>query len=333
MLRRVLMAVLVGAAALAAVAPTARASIVERVVAVVGERPVFWTELLRRAKPSRIQIRMQTGDPNVVSVQEQEMYKELLEKMIDERLEEQQADKAHISVSPEEIDRAIANIAAQAQQSQGRPVTPQDVLGEVRRRGSSEQDFREELRWQVLEAKLVELRVRPRVRVTEQDARAAYQHWAQELKQQQPVDVRIIALRVNPPTAQVAQAKLALAQQVVNEARQGTDFCKLVATYSDDVGTRPTCGSHGPQPFASLHPPIQEAIKTLKPGTVSDPIPLQIGQEEVIVVVMPMGQSTAPPYEQVKNEMMQRATGDALIRGQKQWLQELRQNVYIDVRL
>ncbi len=43
MLRRSLIAVLVGAAATAAVASTSRASIVERVVAVVGERPVFWT--------------------------------------------------------------------------------------------------------------------------------------------------------------------------------------------------------------------------------------------------------------------------------------------------
>jgi peptidyl-prolyl cis-trans isomerase SurA len=333
MLRRFLLPVLAGSAALVAVAAPARATIVERVVAVVGERPVFWTELLRRAAPSRVQIRMQANDPNVVSVQEQEMYKELLDRMIDDRLEEQQADKAHISVSPEEIDRGISNIAAQAQQTQGRPVTPQDVLGEVRRRGMNEQDFRDEIRRQILEGKLIELRVRPRVRVTEQDARAAYQHWAQELKQQQPVDVRIIALRVNPPTAQVAQAKLALAAQVVNEARQGTDFCKLVTTYSDDVSTRPTCGSHGPQPFASLLPPIQAAVKTVKPGTVSDPIPVQIGQDEVIVILMPMGQSAAQPYESVKNEMMQRATLDGLERARKQWLQELRQNVYIDVRL
>ncbi len=261
------------------------------------------------------------------------MYKELLEKMIDERLEEQQADKAHISVSPEEIDRAISNIAAQAQQTQHRPVTPQELMAEVTRRGMTEQDFREELRWQVLEAKLAELRVRPRVRVTEQDARAAYQHWVQELKQQEPVDVRIIALRVNPPTAQVAQAKLALAQQIVQQARQGTDFCKLVDTYSDDASTRPTCGSGGPRPLASLHPPIQAAIRALKPGAVSDPIPVQIGQDEVIVVLMPMGQSTAPPYESVKNEMMQRASLDAFERAKKLWLQELRQNVYIDVRL
>src|ERR1017187_7389254 len=204
----------------------------------------------------RLQIRMQTREPNVIGVQEQEMYKELLDRMIDDRLEEQQADKAHITVAPEEIDRGITNIATQAQQQQGRAVTAADVMGEVRRRGMTEQDFRDEIRRQILEGKLIELRVRPRVRVTEQDGRAAYQHWVLDLKSQQPVEVRIVALRVIPAVQQVAQAKMALAQEIVAKARAGADFCKLVAQYTDDGSTRASCGSHGPQAFATLLPPI-----------------------------------------------------------------------------
>jgi peptidyl-prolyl cis-trans isomerase SurA len=312
----------------------ARATIVERVVAVIGERPVLWTELLRRATPSRVQIRMQATDPNVVSVQETEMYKELLDRMIDDRLEEQQADKAHIGVTPEEIDHGIANIANQAQAQQQRPVTPQDVLGEVRRRGMTEQDFRDEIRRQILEGKLIELRVRPRVRVTDQDARAAYQHWVLDMKAQQPVDVRIIALRVNPPVQSVALAKMALAQDVVAKARApGANFCNLVTQYSDDGSTRASCGSRGPQPFNTLVPPIQSAVRDLKPGTVSDPIPVQIGSEQVIVILMPLGTAQAPTFEAVKQDMMQKALLEGLERARKQWLQELRQKVYIDIRL
>ncbi|HEY8042247.1 MAG TPA: SurA N-terminal domain-containing protein [Polyangiaceae bacterium] len=329
----VVAAVVAGGLPLVAPAP-AHATIVERVVAVIGERPVLWTELLHRAAASRVQIRMQTHDPNVVSVQEQEMYRELLERMIDDRLEEQQADRAHISVTPPEIDRGIANIAAQAQAQQGRPVTAQDVLSEVHRRGLSDQDFREEIRRQILEGKLIELRVRPRVRVTEQDARSTYAHWVSDLKDQQPVDVRILALRVLPGSTQLqVQARMDLAQDLANKARAGADFCQLVAQYSDDVGTRQTCGSHGAQAFATLLAPIQDAVRTLKPGSVSDPIPVRIGQDEVIVIVMPLGAAKVPTYEDVKNDMMQRAMIDGLERARKQWLDELRHSVYIDVRL
>lgn len=319
-------------ATLTLLAPPAKATIVERVVAVIGERPVLWTELVHRAIAGRVQIRAQTQDPNVISVQEQEMYKELLNRMIDDRLEEQQADRAHLKATQEEIDRGIANIASQAQAQQGRALTVADVLDEIRRRGMTEQDFRDEIRRQILDGKLIELRVRPRVRVTEQDARATYKHWVQEMHDQEPIDVRILALRVPPSKAQ-ADARLLLAQELVRRAREGEDFCRLVSQYSDDVSTRDACGSHGPQPIAGLLAPIQEALRTMKPGTVSDPVDVTTGAEQALVILMPLGQARTPSYDEMKNEMMQRALLEGLERARKQWLQDLRRNVYIDVRL
>jgi peptidyl-prolyl cis-trans isomerase SurA len=330
--RKALRGALLGAALLAA--GDARATIVERVVAVIGERPVLWTELLHRALAARVQIRMQTHDANVVSVQEQEMYKELLERMIDDRLEEQQADKAHFGVSQEEIDRAITNIAAQAQSQQGRPVSVADVLAEVRRQGLTEQDFREELRRQILEGKLIELRVRTRVRVTDQDAHAAYQHWAQEIRDKQPIDVRILALRISPGSSKAqVDARMALAGELAQRARAGADFCQLVTQYSDDVSTRDSCGSRGSQPMSTLMPKIQDAIRATKAGAVSDPVAMSTGQEEAVVILMPMGDMRVPPFEEVKTDMTQRAMLEAVDRGRKQWLKELRRGTYIDVRL
>jgi peptidyl-prolyl cis-trans isomerase SurA len=333
-LAKLALSCVIGAAALVVGSPLARAVIVERVVAVIGERPVLWTELVHRAAATRVQIRLQTHDANVVSVQEQEMYKELLDRMIDDRLEEQQADRAHINVTPEEVDRGIANIAAQAQAQQGRPVAVQDVLGEIRRRGMTEQDFRDEIRRQIIEGKLMELRVRPRVRVTEQDAHAAYQHWVQELKSKQPIDLRTLPLRIPSPATQAQiEARMALAQELARKARAGADFCALVREYSDDTSTRDACGSRGPQPFAGLLPAIQDAVRTTQPGAVSDPIPVHIGPDDAIIIVMNGGETSAPAFEQVKNEMQQQALLDALERARKQWLKDLRRKVYVDVRL
>jgi peptidyl-prolyl cis-trans isomerase SurA len=321
------------ALALFTLAGAARATIVERVVAVIGERPVLWTELLHRAKSGRLQIRMQTHDPNVVSVQENEMYKEILDRMIDDRLEEQQADRAHITVSAEEIDRGIENIAAQAQAQQGRALTSADVLDEVRRRGLSEQDFRDEIRRQILEGKLIELRVRPRVHVTDQDAMAAYQHWVKEVKDQEPVDVRILALRVAPGAAALVDSRLSLANELVKRARAGEDFCKLVSQYSDDVGSRATCGSRGPQPLGTLVPAIQDAVRGTAPGNVSDPILVNAGQQDAVVILMPLGAARVPSFAEVKDDMTQKALIDGLDRARKQWLADLRRNVYIQLRL
>src|SRR5258708_11497353 len=75
-LRRIALPLVAVAALLLGTSERASAVIVERIVAVIGERPVLWTELVRRSAATRIQIRLQTHDANVVAVQEQEMYKE-----------------------------------------------------------------------------------------------------------------------------------------------------------------------------------------------------------------------------------------------------------------
>jgi peptidyl-prolyl cis-trans isomerase SurA len=305
-----------------ALVPRADAMIVERVVAVVGDRPILLSELRNRAKPNLLRLMASQRDQNFHAAAETEIYKEFLGRMIDERLMEAAAEKARMSVTPEEVDRGIQNIATNAK------ISVRDLLGEVRRQGLTEQDFRDEIRRQIMEGNLTELRVRPRVRVTEQDARAAYQHYRQEVAEQHPVDLRVLAMRI---TGNI-DARVALAEEIVKRARHGEDFCVLVQLYTDDVETRGTCGSRGPQPHAALVPAVQQAMKTMKPGDVSDPLVVS-GQGQAIVIFQLVGDPKIPPYEELRNEMMQRAIGEGLERQRKLWLAELRRGVYIDVRL
>ena len=319
------MPAIVGAAALGASARSADASIVERVVAVVGERPILLSELRHRARPHLYRILATTPDPTRQAALETELFRDLLNSMIDDRLEEQAADKAHLAVTPEEIDAAIRNIAASAR------ITVKDLIGEAKKQGLTEQDYRDELRRQVLEGKLVNLRVRGRVRVTDQDARAAYQRVLKEMDKEQPVEVHILALRILPgSTPEQIKAREALASQLASDGRHGKDFCELIKAYSDDVTTRETCGTRGPQPMTMLVPELQQAIHTMKAGEISEPI--RIGNEALLVVRLAQDVK-APSFDQVKDQMAERAFAEAMERQRKQWLLELRRGIYIDVRL
>ncbi len=206
------------------VAKTAHAVIIERVVAVVGERAILLTELQRREHPFLFRILAGAQSPAQIAAAKTEMEKELLNRMIDDRLEESAADKAHLSVTAEEVDNALRNIAQSAHLG-----LPQ-LLDEARKQGLTEMDYREELRRQVLEGKLIQLRVRGRVRVTDQDAHVAYQRYLNDLQKQSPIDLRILAKRI-PPGSNAEQAKsiAKLANWIVNEARKpGADFCALI---------------------------------------------------------------------------------------------------------
>ena len=315
----------------AAIAPRpAEAAIVERIVAVVGERPILLSELRQRARPHLFRIAMSTQNPSQQAAAESEMFRELLTRLIDERLEEQAADKAHLTVTPEEVDNGIRQVAAQAR------LDPKQLVAEAKRQGLSEQDYRDEIRRQVLEGKLIQLRVRGRVRVTEQDARAAYNTYVKDLAQQSPVELRILVLSIPPGTSQqTAAARVTLAEELSRRAKSGEDFCQLVLEYSDDPSTKNTCGSRGPVPLQALFPELQDVARTQKAGETSQPIVFKdpTGQQAVLVVQTGASQGKAPAFEQVKDQMMERAFVEATERQRKQWLQELRRGVYIDVRL
>jgi peptidyl-prolyl cis-trans isomerase SurA len=312
-------------AAAVAGARTASASIVERVVAVVGERPILLSDLRHRARPFLYRIIASTPNPAQQAAHETEMFRELLNRMIDDRLEEHAADQAHLSVSPDEVDNALRNVAGQAK------ITVHDLVAEAKRQGLTEQDYRDEIRRQVLEGKLIQLRVRGRVRVTDQDARATYDRYVREMETQQPVDVRLIAMRIpQSASSTLIDARVKLADEIVARARSGEDYCKLVREYSDETRSHDSCGSTGPQPLDNLQGPIQEAVRRLKVGETSDPI--RFGNEAILIAQL-AEQPKVPAFEEVKEQMADRAFAEAMDRQRKLWLQELRRGVYVDVRL
>ena len=76
---RALRSLLAGAALLtaSAVVTPADASIVERIVAVVGERPILLSELRLRGRPHLWRIAASTQNPTQQAAQESEMFREL----------------------------------------------------------------------------------------------------------------------------------------------------------------------------------------------------------------------------------------------------------------
>lgn len=312
-----------GLAALTVRPRAAQAVIVERVVAVVGDRPVLLSELRRRAKPNLIAMFLSVPDPSKQAAGENEVYRDALNRMIDEQLVEQAAQKGHLAVSVDEIDRAIVQKAGQL------GIGIADLVAEAKREGLSEQDYRDEIRRQILEGKLVQLRVAGRVRVTESDAREAYARFSKDFVAQSPVEIRSLPMKLTP-IASAIEAKEKLAQEIVLKARAGGDFCALVKDFSDDVQSRDQCGLRGRQPLRGLYPAIQEQLADMKDGDVSNPI--RFGQD-VILVFQLVRRGKLPTFDAVRAQMMDLAVEDLFQRQRDLYLQELRRGIYIDIRL
>jgi len=313
------------ATALAAIGWTDRAdgAIVERVIAVVGERPILLSELRRRVQPDLMAM-YATQNPNPGVGEETRVYRRVLDHMIDEQLIEQAAQKAHLAVNVDDIDKAIVKKAEELNMSR------EGLVAEAMREGLSEQDYRDEIRRQILEGKLVQLRVANRVRITESDARAFYETWIKQYQTQGPLELRVLAILIpDGATAQQIATADALAQSLVTRARNGEDFCQLIFQHSSHQPSRQTCGARIVPP-KSLPPAVQTQLGGLSPGQFTSPIRFGVGEIDIIQYV---GGAKPPTYEDVRNAMMTAAGDEAFQRERDLYLRALRRSVYLDVRL
>jgi peptidyl-prolyl cis-trans isomerase SurA len=321
-----------------AAAVPARAFIIERVVAVIGDRPILLSELRHRAKPFLLQVALKVPAGPQFAAAESQVLKELMEKMIDEELEAQAADKAHITVTPDEIDNAIRNVA----QLQGMSMA--DLLREARvRSGMSEQDYRDEIRRQILEGKMLQVRVKGRVRITEEDVRAMYERTLREERRRREYHPSWIVLRIIPGSTRDALAeRRELARQIVQRLRKGEDFATLARTYSDDSATRDAGGDlgirapQGTQAAAAgkrqvLSPELEAVVFGLEPGQVADPV--EVGGALVILRLESRQPSRYTSYDAAKGEMVQRLQTEILEKAKRKWLEELKSHTHLDVRL
>lgn len=317
---------------------TAEAVVVERIVAVVGDDAIFLSELRGRGSPFLRQIVKQVPGGPERAAAESKMYKELLERMVEELLETQAAERAKVTVSSEEIDAAFKNIAG----SQGMTVAQLYDMT-FKRSGLTEAAYRDEIRRQLLEGKMLSQRVRGRIRITEEDLKNAYSRFQREERERREYRPAWVVLRIMPESSEQAIAeRFALAKNIAVQARAGVDFAELAAQFSDDTQTREQGGDLGiraPQksPAAQqgkrpyLAKELEAVVMPLEVGEVSEPV--RVGDAIAVLKLVARQPSRFESYEAAKPELTQRVQNEILAREKSAWLEDLKRRTHVDVRL
>ncbi len=322
----------------ALVARPSHAVIVEKVVAVVGDQAIFLSDLRERAVPYLRQIVKQVPAGAQRAAAESQMNKDLLNKMIEEELEAQAADRAKIRVQPEDIDNALKTIAAQQNMTVAKLV---EYNGQ--RSGMTEQDYREELGRQVLEGKMLNLRVRGRIRITEEELRSTFAQTVREERAKLEYHPAWIVLRILPDSSAKATAeRRALAGDIAKRARKGEDFGELAKEYSDDAATRDKGGDLGvrapvktPAAQAGKRPilaqELEDVVMKLEKDEVTDPI--EIGDAIGVIKLVSRQPSHYSTFDEARDEMVARLQNELLAKEKEQWIEELKRRTHVDPRM
>lgn len=217
----------IGAGAPAALSPAAPANATRSadfIVAVVNSEPITNNEVRREIQRALQQLaqqgRPQTDNPALA--------RQVLERLINDRIQLQMARETGIRVDDAAVDQAEQNIARQNQLD----------VPELQRRlsadGVTPSQFREQLRNQLMLTRLRERDLEPRVRITDLEV----DQYQNEQKNINPADLQVnlaqilVAIPESASAPQIA-ALQARAQRVLTRAQAGEDFVALVREFSD----------------------------------------------------------------------------------------------------
>jgi len=233
---------------------------VDRIVAVVGKDVVTMTELQMRVAAAERELKRQgTALPDRKVLERQ-----VLEQLILQQAQLRLAKDTGIQVDDVQLDRAIDRIAENNRMS-----TP-EFRRRLERDGVAFEQFREEVRDQILLSRVREREVDNKIQVSESEIDLYLGEKNATAAAREEYEVAHILVRVpeqaNPDQISAARGRI---EKVRAEAQAGADFAKLAASYSDGPNAL-RGGALGWRGEDRLPELFTSALKGMKQGEVSE---------------------------------------------------------------
>jgi peptidyl-prolyl cis-trans isomerase SurA len=313
-------------AALAALlAPVAaRARVVERIVALVGDEVVLESEVNERSRPFLEELAA-LPDPNQRKQRATALRREVLERIVDEHLLLQQANELKLSVSSEEVDRSIEQI------KKDYGLSDAQLSEELRRQGLNLASYRQNTRKEILRYRVINIAVGSKVQVSDNDVESYYERNMKAGKNDQVrVSHIFVAIPENADAAKVLERE-DYARKLATRARAGEDFAKLAKELSEDRATRAEGGDLGYfGKEMGLPKPVEELVFSMKIGEIGGPV--RGNQGFHVIKLVDRRAAGVKPLADVKEELRQQLRTKEMERQTKLYLNELRKKTLVEVR-
>jgi peptidyl-prolyl cis-trans isomerase SurA len=290
--------------------------VIERIVAIVNGEVLLLSELRGRAAPFLARV-MQAPEMQRMAMLQQ-LYAELLTQLIDERLLEQEARKLSISVLSSDVDRAIENV----QRSNG--LKDAEFWEAVAGQGFSPDQYKADVRRQLLRLKVINQKVRSRINVTEEDVRRTYEDTLRQAKRSASFHVAHVFLGVDNDSV----AKLAQVRAKAEALRATLTVDNFPAAMSEHGGGELGWVSQGDLPDV-----LADALLALDPGQISTPVRGPAGMHIFLLRERKLGEEAVGDYEKTKAELYRQMVDQAMAKQEVAYLEELRRQSLITRKL
>ncbi len=301
----------------------AHARVVEKIVALVGDDVILLSEVEDRAAPLLAEV---AAIPNQGErdARSSSVRREVLDRLIDDQLLAQQATDLKLTVSNDEIDRAIGQI------KRDYGLNDTQLEGELRKQGMSMAVYRMNTKKEILKYRVLNIAVGSKVNVGDSEVQSYYDRHMKSSNVQLRASHIFLAIPENADNAAVVEREQ-LAKSLLARAQEGEDFAKLAREYSQDAGNRAEGGDLGFIGRDILPKPIEELLFSMKVGEVRGPVRADRGFH--VMKLVDKRNKDAKPFAEVQDEIRMRLRQREMERQTKIYLSDLRKKVLVDIRL
>ncbi len=305
----------------------AQAVVVERIAAVVNDDVITLSEVDETVDRLHGSELAAIEDPRQRSAKRDQLRRTVLDQMIDQRVLTQQYEKLDITATDDDVDTMVDAICRQ------NGSTLDALKAEIARQGLTYQEYREQLRQHILQSKLVEKQIRPHISVTEDDIKRLYTRQLGQLATKDVVELAGVLVLLprggGPDAVQMAHKRAAQVRQALLAGKTPEE---VERSFSD--GSVKSLGNMGTFTRGELMDQLDEAVFTLEPGQVTQPV--ETSQGLYILKVLARGKQKPEdvvPYEQVRDQLYQRYYNEQVETQLTVFIKNARKDSHVEILL
>jgi peptidyl-prolyl cis-trans isomerase SurA len=296
-----------------------QAAVVSRVAAVVNADIITTHQLDQALKKEMSQMKASPSPAQIGALR-----KELLSRLIEEKLIQQRIDSLGLKVSEEELETALQDVQAQNQLSR------EDLKEAIMAQGLSFEEYCENLRSQILRYRLLGIEVRRKVDVSEGEVRDYYRAHLDDFREPPNITLSVLAFPV-PERAGLAEREAirSAANKAAELLAEGSGLEAVAEEFSREYGA--SSRSLGNVAQSELDPDLAAAIKGVEIGGFSPLI--EKATALVLLRVDERHDAGLRQYYSVEEEIRQHLIEQKSDVRSKEWIKGLKQNAFIDIRI
>jgi peptidyl-prolyl cis-trans isomerase SurA len=301
-----------------------QAEVKNRIAAVVNGEVITQSEVENAAEPVLKRIRESYKGSDMERVQA-EARKNVLNRLIDNLLIEQEVKKGGFTVTDEELMDAIKEILAKKNSSM------EDLNKALAAQGMSFEAYKAEIRSQMIKIKLVRREVRTKIAISDEEIGAYYVEHRSEYEGKEAVRLKQIVILVPKNANTAARNQLrAEAEELHSQLMKGKSFDLIAARHSQGPAAE-AGGDLGFVERGAMLPEVEKVAFALEGGQISSVIASPVGYH-IIMVVDKRG-SGLKPIEHVREEIRAKIETEKMGKKYEEWIEAVRQRSHIAIKL